>query len=94
MRNSAVTQLALLKKALTILKRGGTMVYSTCSILNTENENVVRAALKGAHAHVEPIILPGMETLPLLPCTLEGALCVRPTAQYEGFFVARIRKDG
>ena len=93
-RNSAVTQLALLKKALTILKRGGTMVYSTCSILNTENENVVRAALKGAHAHVEPIILPGMETLPLLPCTLEGALCVRPTAQYEGFFVARIRKDG
>ena len=93
-RNSAVTQLALLKKALTILKRGGTMVYSTCSILNTENENVVRAALKGAHAHVEPIILPGMETLPLLPCALEGALCVRPTAQYEGFFVARIRKDG
>ena len=92
-RNSAVTQLALLKKALTILKRGGTMVYSTCSILNTENENVVRAALKGAHAHVEPIILPGMETLPLLPCALEGALCVRPTAQYEGFFVARIRKD-
>lgn len=94
MRNSAVTQLALLKKALTILKRGGTMVYSTCSILNTENENVVRAALKGVHAHVEPIILPGMETLPLLPCALEGALCVRPTAQYEGFFVARIRKDG
>ena len=93
-RNSAATQLALLKKALTILKRGGTMVYSTCSILNTENENVVRAALKGAHAHVEPIILPGMETLPLLPCALEGALCVRPTAQYEGFFVARIRKDG
>ena len=92
-RNSAVTQLALLKKALTILKRGGTMVYSTCSILNTENENVVRAALKGAHAHVEPIILPGMETLPLLPCALEGALCVRPTAQDEGFFVARIRKD-
>lgn len=93
-RNSAATQLALLKKALTILKKGGTMVYSTCSILNIENDNVVRAALQGAHAHVEPIILPGMETLPLLPCALEGALCVRPTAQYEGFFVVRIRKDG
>ena len=93
-RNSAAVQLALLKKALTILKKGGTMVYSTCSILNLENENIVRAALKGAKAHVEAIKLPGMDALPLLPCTLEGALCVRPTAQYEGFFVARIRKDG
>ena len=30
---------------------------------------------------------------PLALAPLEGALCVRPTAQYEGFFVARIRKD-
>lgn len=93
-RSCAATQLAMLKKALTVLKAGGSMVYSTCSILHAENENIVRAALKGVRAHVEPVELPGMDALPLLPCTIDGALCVRPTAQYEGFFVARIRKDG
>ena len=92
-RNSAATQLALLKKALTILKKGGSMVYSTCSILSLENERVVQTALKGASAHVEPLELSGMADLPLLPCSLPGALCVCPTEQYEGFFVAKIRKD-
>jgi len=92
-RNSAATQLQLLKKALTLLKPGRSLVYSTCSILAAENESVVRAALKGARAAVEPISFPGMETLPLLPCGLPGALCIRPTDRYEGFFMARIRKE-
>lgn len=92
-RNSAATQLQLLRKALTVLKPGGALVYSTCSILAAENENTVHAALKGAGAQVEPIAFPGMEALPLLPCGIPGALCVQPTAEYEGFFMARIRKN-
>lgn len=89
-RNSAATQLQLLKKALTLLKSGGTMVYSTCSILDMENENVVKAALKGVKAAVVPIDIPD---LPLLPTRLPGALCVCPTDNYEGFFMAKIRKE-
>ncbi|MBR1606781.1 MAG: RsmB/NOP family class I SAM-dependent RNA methyltransferase [Clostridia bacterium] len=89
-RNSAATQLQLLKKALTLLKSGGTMVYSTCSILDMENENVVKAALKGVKAAVVPIDIPD---LPLLPTSLPGALCVCPTDSYEGFFMAKIRKE-
>lgn len=92
-RSSAATQLQLLKKALALLKSGRSMVYSTCSILDIENECVVRAALKGVRAHVEPIAFDGLDALPLLPTSLEGALCIRPTAQYEGFFMARIRKE-
>ena len=88
-RNSAATQLQLLKKALTLLKSGGTMVYSTCSILEMENENVVKAALKGIKATVVPIEIP---SLPLLPTSLPGALCVCPTNSYEGFFMAKIQK--
>ena len=91
-RASAATQLQLLKKALSLLKSGGTLVYSTCSILEAENESVVRAALRGADARVEPLQLPGTEALPLLPVSLPGTLCVCPSDRYEGFFLARIRK--
>jgi 16S rRNA C967 or C1407 C5-methylase (RsmB/RsmF family) len=30
--------------------------------------------------------------VPTLPCSLEGAVCVKPTAQYEGFFVCAIKR--
>ena len=92
-RNSAATQLQMLRKALSLLKPGGEMVYSTCSILALENEDVVRAALRGSRAAIEPIDFPGMADLPLLPSALPGALCVCPAAEYEGFFMARIRKQ-
>ena len=92
-RNSAKIQLNMLKKALTILKAGQSMVYSTCSILKTENEDIVSAALRGVKAHVEPIELPGLEELPLLPCAIPGALLVRPDEKYEGFFLCKIRKE-
>jgi len=92
-RNSARIQLSLLKKALTILKSGQTMVYSTCSILAMENEDVVQTALSGAKAKVVPVELNGLAALPLLPCRIDGALCVRPNAEYEGFFLCKIQKD-
>lgn len=88
------TQLALLKKAIRLLKKGGTLVYSTCSILREENEEIVKAAIKGTGTEIVPIELPGTEQLPLLPVTLPGTLCVRPTREYEGFFVAKMVKRG
>lgn len=89
-RNSAATQLQMLKKALALLKSGGTMVYSTCSILEIENENVIRAALKGTSAAIVPIETDG---IPLLPVSLPGTVCVCPTDSYEGFFMAKIQKE-
>lgn len=38
---------------------------------------------------IDPARFPGM---PLLPCGLEGALCIRPSELYEGFFVCRLRR--
>ena len=86
------TQLALLKKAIGLLKKGGTLVYSTCSILKEENEEIVKAAIQGTKVEIVPVELPGTEQLPLLPVTLPGTLCVRPTEEYEGFFVAKMIK--
>lgn len=91
---SAEVQLALLKKAIKLLKPGGEMVYSTCSILSLENEEIVEKALKGTKAEVVPIKNDKLfKELPLLPVKIAGTLCVAPNELYEGFFIAKIRKD-
>ena len=87
---SVKTQEELLKKALKILKPGGEMVYSTCSILKQENEDLLKKFLKKSKIEIMPINLP--DEIPMLPTTLEGTVCVCPTEIYEGFFVAKIKK--
>lgn len=89
---STKSQYALLKKALRILKPGHEMVYSTCSILKEENEELVKKVLKEMKAEIVPIEFEGIEELPLLPVSLEGTVCVCPNELYEGFFIAKIRK--
>ncbi|MBR3614829.1 MAG: RsmB/NOP family class I SAM-dependent RNA methyltransferase [Clostridia bacterium] len=89
---STKSQYALLKKALKILKPGHKMVYSTCSILKEENEEIVRKVLKEAKAEIVPIEFEGIEDLPILPVSLDGTVCVAPTDLYEGFYIAKIRK--
>ena len=91
---SAEVQLALLKKAIKLLKPGGEMVYSTCSILSIENEEIVEKAIKGTKAEVVPIKNAELfKDLPLLPVKIAGTLCVAPNELYEGFFIAKIRKN-
>lgn len=87
--NCAALQKKLLAKALRLLKKGGTLVYSTCSVLREENEEVLQSILPCSGCVSEPIA--PFEGLPLLP-SAEGTLCVAPSALYEGFFVARIKK--
>ena len=100
LKKVARSQAALLDRALTVLKPGGTLVYSTCSILPEENEGQVRSALAGKRhrdCELAPIELDerwtsGAFSLPLLQNGLPGSLTVAPTRVFEGFFVARIKK--
>ena len=87
------SQSTLLKKALKILKPNCEMVYSTCSILEKENEEIVKKAISGLNAEIVPIDFEGIENLPLLPTKLKGTLCVCPNELYEGFFIAKIKKN-
>lgn len=91
---SSKTQKTLLSKAIKLLKPGHEMVYSTCSILSCENEDVVASVIKNGNIEIVPINFEGMEELPILPTKILGTLCVKPTDLYEGFFVAKIRKKG
>lgn len=87
---SSKTQEELLIKALKILKPGGELVYSTCSILAQENEKILERVLQKSGAKIVPI--QPITGIPLLPITIEGVMCVEPTDLYEGFFVARIKR--
>ena len=79
----------LLSKALKILKPGGEMVYSTCSILKQENEKVLERVLSKGNAQIEPITVQDIE---VLPSKIAETITVCPTENYEGFFVAKIKK--
>ena len=89
---TAQTQKAMLKKALMLLSAGHEMVYSTCSVLREENEDVLKAVLPTMNAEIVPIEHAFLEHAPLLPTTIPGVVCVKPSELYEGFFVAKIRK--
>lgn len=86
------TQFELLKKAIKVLKPGREMVYSTCSILACENEEIVEKILKTNQCEIVPIEFKVIEEIPLLPSKIKGTICVKPNELYEGFFVAKIRK--
>lgn len=89
---SSKTQKTLLSKAIKLLKPGHEMVYSTCSILDCENEDVVSSVIKNGNIEIVPINFEGMEELPILPTKISETLCVKPTELYEGFFVAKIKR--
>ena len=90
-RKSSKTQEQLLAKALKVLKPGNEMIYSTCSILEQENENILNKVLQQFNAEIVPIEI--SKDIPLLPVSIKGTICVCPTKNYEGFFVAKIRKN-
>ena len=77
-------QQGLLNRALTLVKPGGRVVYSTCSLLNEENEDVVRAS--GGEIDDLTARFPGMASP-----DLSGALRLLPHVNgTDGFFVARL----
>ena len=87
---SSKLQEILLKKAINILKSGHEMVYSTCSILKNENENILNKVKN--LVDIVPIDNNFLKEIPILKTEIKGTLCVLPTNNYEGFFVAKLRK--
>ncbi|MGB1675291.1 MAG: 16S rRNA (cytosine(967)-C(5))-methyltransferase RsmB [Miltoncostaeaceae bacterium] len=78
-------QSGLLARALEVVRPGGRVVYSTCSLLREEDEDVVRAS--GAVVDDLGSEFPGMGS-PDLPGTLRLLPHVHGS---DGFFIARLR---
>ena len=89
---SSKVQADLLKKAITLLKPGHEMVYSTCSILAKENENILQKFIDLKLIEILPIDVSVFTDAVLLPTSIDGTLCICPSNLFEGFFVAKLRK--
>lgn len=83
-------QLAILSNVSTYVKPGGTLLYSTCTVLPQENEEVVAAFLaRHPQFQLEQLDLPSV-----FPENTSGMLTLLP-GQYhtDGFFISRLRRD-
>ena len=89
---SITTQKEMLQKALKVLKVGHEMVYSTCSILHAENEGQLEKLLESGKIEILPIDADKFKGMKTLNTTIPGVLCVCPDENYEGFFVANIKR--
>jgi 16S rRNA (cytosine967-C5)-methyltransferase len=78
-------QLAILKNCARYLKRGGTLVYSTCTVLPAENErNVERFLSENADFELCPFEYGGFK------CESGMATLLPNTHGTDGFFVAKL----
>lgn len=73
------------------VKPGGVLLYSTCTLLQAENEGVVTAFLaQHPEYHLESFLLPGpLGEVAAGQCTLWPQ-----RLQTDGFFLAKLRKEG
>ena len=89
MRELPALQLQILKNQATYVKKGGTLLYSTCTLVREENEGVVEAFLKeNSEFYLEPLNLPAV-----FPKDESGMLALVP-GEYDtdGFFIAKLRR--
>lgn len=86
-------QKELIKEAIKHLNKNGELIYSTCSILKEENEEVLKTILEDKSLSIIPITELDTTDIPLLPSTIKGVITVCPTEYFEGFFVAKIKKQ-
>ena len=85
-------QISLLNKAVKLIKSGQKIVYSTCSVLEEENEEIINVFLKNKTLKIVPIEIKGIDELPLLPTKIDGTIGILPNKIFEGFFVAKLQK--
>jgi 16S rRNA (cytosine1407-C5)-methyltransferase len=95
-------QLRLLIAAIKMVKTGGTVIYSTCTLTPEENEFIIDTALKKYPVELEDIELPvksheGFTSFQgrVLSPTLSKTRRILPwEVNSDGFFIAKLKKTG
>ena len=82
-------QLQILKNQASYVKPGGVLLYSTCTLVQAENEGVVEQFLaQNCDFYLEPLELPTV-----FPQNTTGMIALVP-GEYDtdGFFIAKLRR--
>jgi 16S rRNA (cytosine967-C5)-methyltransferase len=89
-RSFVLTQRDLLTRFAALVRPGGRLVYSTCSLLREENEEIVSWFLSSHQefALVPPVAIPGIEGDPLMVTLFPHRLGT------DGFFAAIMTRSG
>ena len=89
MKDLPALQLQILKAQAKMVKPGGVLIYSTCTLVRRENEGVVEKFLKTApDFYLERLELPAV-----FPDNESGMLALVPGEfDTDGFFIARLRR--
>ena len=88
----ATIQMEILNEVAPLLKVGGKLIYSTCTIMPDENKQVVTQFLED-HPEFEKVQVPGLEHLTKAN---DDGMCVLLPHMYhtDGFFICCLQKKG
>ena len=82
-------QSALLEAAYSLLSKGGSLVYSTCTLNSIENEGIANTFVE-RHADLELCSLQSFSHFALAD---NRFLKIFPDSQYQGFFICKFKKS-
>ncbi|MBR3002018.1 MAG: 16S rRNA (cytosine(967)-C(5))-methyltransferase RsmB [Clostridia bacterium] len=95
-------QLEILQNCSKLLKEGGELVYSTCSILKEENQNVIEQFIK-QNSDFEVVTKESIKNIFFEKendkktykkyLTKEKYLEIEPSEEHDGFFICKLRKQ-
>ena len=87
------TQEKLLNKAIKLLKKDGELIYSTCSILKKENDEMIQKVLsQNSNIHLEKIDIIEKENINIVKGINDKTITILPDENFEGFYIAKLVK--
>ena len=87
------TQEKLLNKAIRLLKKDGELIYSTCSILKKENNEMIQKVLsQNSNIHLEKIDIIEKENINIVKGINDKTITILPDENFEGFYIAKLVK--
>lgn len=86
-------QTQILENCSKYLKKGGILIYSTCSVLKEENEKILEEFLKNNKNFIkEKIVIDGKNYFHKF-IDKEGFLKIYPNKKTDGFFVGKLKRN-